>query len=112
MSQLRLGLGLVALCITAGYAIFQFGRGAYGTEVDLLIVVLGSILGSTLITEYVFPRYRATRYRYLLLPTIELLITYSLFGILTVAVFGGLAAAGVVSGLLVFCSFSAFMLAL
>jgi hypothetical protein len=111
-SQSRLVLGVIVFSIVIGYVVFRYARGSFGTEIDLLILVLGSVLGSTLIGDYVSPEFRSRRYHYLLIPGLELLITYSLFGVLTAAVYSGLVVVSVVSGLLLFCSFSAFILVL
>lgn len=105
----RLVLGLFVLSIGGGYAVSQFALGDFRPEFDLLILVLGTVLGATLIAEYVSSRDRSM-YQGLLLPAVELLTAYSLFGILTVSVYSGLAAAGVASGLLLFCSFLAIVL--
>lgn len=111
-SRSRLGLGLFVLLIVAGSVWFQFVRGGFPREIGLLVPLLGAVMGSALLGEHVTPRCRSTTYRGLCLPAIELLATYSLFGVLTVAVTYGLVATGAVSGLLLFCGFAAFILTL
>lgn len=111
-SRPRLVLGLTVLAIAAGYGGLQSVSGGFPRDIELLVPLLGAVMGSALLGEYVTPRCRSTTYRGLCLPAIELLATYSLFGVLTVALTYGLLATGAVSGLLLFCGFAALILTL
>ncbi|PSQ50076.1 hypothetical protein BRD15_02295 [Halobacteriales archaeon SW_6_65_15] len=109
-SQSRLALGLSALAVATAHAALQFTRGGFETEIDLLLLLLGGVLGSALMGEYVSSRCRSKLYQGFILPIIGLLVTFSLLAVSFAAGYHGHDATGVASGLLFFCSYLAFAL--
>jgi hypothetical protein len=80
-SQSRLVLGLSAVAVATAHTGLQFTRGGFETEIVLLLLLLGGVLGSALIGEYVSSRCRSKLYQGFVLPIIGLLVTFSLLAV-------------------------------
>lgn len=105
-SRLGVGIGVLALGIAGSFTGLQFARGDVST-IGLTSLALGGVLSGTLAVEQVSRRFRTVWPQCLVLPSIQLIATYSLFGVFLITVFSGFLSGAVVSGLLLACGFSA-----